>query len=263
MFPVIAKFGPLTLHSYGLMLALGFGAAIWLAMRRAPHFDIEPAHILDLSLWVVLAAMVGSRLMFVALYWEDFSSDLLKIVKPPYEGLVWYGGFILALPVGLLYARRRKWNMLTVMDVCAPAVALGHAIGRVGCVLHGCCFGSPTSLPWGICYPKGSLASETYPGAAVHPSQLYESAGDLALMGLLLWFSPRRRYPGHILAWFLVGEGLVRFLVEFTRGDDRGTLISPVLSPSQWISLAVMAVGVGMLIWKRAKGKPVPNAADK
>jgi phosphatidylglycerol:prolipoprotein diacylglycerol transferase len=163
--------------------------------------------------------------------------DCLEAFKFWHGGLAYYGGFLLAFPVGLLYLHRKKLGALRVADMVSPGIALGLFFGRMGCFFNGCCYGADTDVPWRVSFPGR-------PG--VHPTQLYEAAGALALFALLYFYvRPRRRRHGEVFVGLLVGYGVLRFILELWRADARGAL-GP-LTTSQWISLPLVALGVWLL----------------
>jgi len=190
--------------------------------------------------------------------------DCFRVLMFWAGGLTYYGGFILALVTAWFFARRMKWPFLELSDMAAPTIALGLAFGRLGCFLAGCCFGKLTNMPWGVHFPVHSdawkhhrehfyealQAQHAHTGEwmslAVHPTQLYELFGALAIFAFL-WFYRRKRlaYPGQSIAFLLISYGVLRFIIEFFRDDDRGGYI---LSTSQWISLPLILLGA-MIAW--------------
>lgn len=162
MHPTILRLGPLSIHSYGLMIAIGFGLALVLMYRLAKKEDLPAGRLLDLAFWVALAGIIGSRLIYVLTRWDEFMTPLftrgdLKVFKIWEGGLTFYGGLIGGIIVGLLLVRRWRIPLLPVMDIAGPAVALGQAVGRIGCFLAGCCWGKPSDLPWAISFPSKSI----------------------------------------------------------------------------------------------------------
>jgi phosphatidylglycerol:prolipoprotein diacylglycerol transferase len=264
----------LPLHGYGLMIAAGFVAAIELARREARRRGQDAERISDLAFWVLVAALVGSRLYFVAVNWHDYMGvhawTTLGRLRVPrllvlWEGgLVFYGGFIAAALTAFWYLRRHRLPFLAYADTLIPSVAMGHVFGRLGCFAAGCCWGrvSHAALPWLVRFPPESLAYQAFaarPNASellsadglatlpVHPTQLYEAFGELALfLALVLWVRPRKRFDGQVLASWLVVYAVLRTVVETFRGDvERGVVAG--LGVGQWTSVLVLAAGV--LVW--------------
>jgi phosphatidylglycerol:prolipoprotein diacylglycerol transferase len=279
----------LPLHSYGLLLAAAFLTAIWLAQREARHRGQDPERIADLGFWVLVSALVGSRLYFIFVNWDDYFGSGFLVETPVGRiprllavwegGLVFYGGFIGAALTSAWYMRRHAIAFLPIADTAIPSVAFGHFLGRLGCFFAGCCWGdlARADLPWATRFPRASLAFQSFaggpeaasriaPGGAttvpLHPTQLYESFGELALfLFLVLAVRPRKRFHGQVLATWLLLYAVLRFVVELFRGDvERGVWAG--LGAGQWTSLVIFAAGV--LVWVRGrKARPAlaPAAA--
>lgn len=273
----------LPLHSYGLMIAAGFVAAISLAQREARRQGQDADRIGDLAFWVLVSALVGSRLYFIAVNWDDyfganammtFHGGRIPRVLAIWEGgLVFYGGFIAATLTAFWYMRLHGMPFLAYTDTMIPSVAIGHFFGRLGCFGAGCCWGgvSQVHLPWLVRFPPESLAYVTFasrPGGAallspdrlttlpLHPTQLYESLGELALFALLtLVVRPRKRFHGQVLATWLMAYAVLRTTVEVFRGDvERGVVAG--LGVGQWTSMVIFAVGVAVWALARRRGAP-------
>ena len=184
--------------------------------------------------------------------------DCLAPLKFWQGGLAFYGGLLLAAPAGLYYAWRKGLGILRIADLVSPGIAYGLIFGRIGCFLNGCCYGEPTTMPWGVIFPPAR--DYPHPHVPVHPTQLYEAIGSLAIWAILYWVvRPRTRRHGEVLAWFLIQYGTLRFLLEFLRDDERGALLG--ISTSQWIGIPLVALGVWFLLSKRHDA-PRPPAAD-
>jgi phosphatidylglycerol:prolipoprotein diacylglycerol transferase len=254
--------GSLPLHSYGVMAMLGFLAAVLLARWRAARSAISPDLVTDVAVWGLLAGIVGSRLAYLIRYPDEFNglADFFKIWQ---GGLVFFGGLIAAVATILGYLCWKKQRILPVLDVLAPALALGHAFGRVGCVLHGCCYGVvlKNQQAWyGLTYPDGSPPCSVAPaGTRFLPIQLIESANLLAVFVILTLFFKRRKAAGQVTALYLVLYALARFVDEFWRGDAKDP---SALSTAQWISVALFFAG--LLLWGLAADKidSAPQAAQ-
>lgn len=276
----------LPLHTYGLLIATGFMVGIWLAQREAARRGQDAERIADLAFWILVAALVGSRVYFILVNPGDYFAPGRFLVDTPVGriprllavwegGLVFYGGFIGAALTAWWYLRRHKMPFLAYADTLIPSVAVGHFFGRLGCFGAGCCWGdvAHVHLPWLAKFPPESLAYQTFAGRAdpaaflapdrlttlpLHPTQLYESFGELGLFLLLvLWIRPRKRFHGQVLAAWLLMYAVLRTGVEVFRGDvERGVVLG--LGVGQWTSLAILAVGAA--IWLRAP-RPRPAAA--
>lgn len=257
MHPIAFYIGSLEIRWYGILFAAGFLAGFWTACRRALHDNLSGETIADLIPWVLVSALVGARLLYVLEYHEEFAGgsfwDMINIRR---GGLVYHGGMIAAILTSVLYIRWRGLPLWRIADILAPSIALGHAFGRVGCYLNGCCYGLPTDLPWGVHFPEGHPSCP----AAVHPTQLYEAGVNLLLYGALAWhFRRGRRFAGETFALYLVAYGVLRFLLEFLRGDY-GPHRWWGLTPGQPVSLAVLAAGAALWFWL-ARTKPPTGAA--
>jgi len=267
----------LPLHTYGLLMALAFLLGVVLAQREARRRGQDPERIADLALWVLVAALVGSQVLYVALNLEEFTGPRF-LADPPFDhlprllvfwriGLVFYGGFVGAALAALLYMRRHRMPFLAYADTIIPSVAFGHFLGRLGCFSAGCCWGclADPHLPWAVRFPSGSsvyqaFAGGGYPGtylsadrvstAPLHPVQLYEAFGELAIFVLLvLAVRPRKRFHGEVLAAWLLAYAVLRGVLEAFRGDlARHAVLG--LNSGQWSSVAILAAGA--LLWLRA-----------
>jgi phosphatidylglycerol:prolipoprotein diacylglycerol transferase len=206
------------LHTYGVMIAVGFVVPIYLAVRQARRELIDPNIVLDLAFWILIAAMAGSRILFIIVNADDYIADLVLLIKVWRGGLVFYGGFIGAVAASWYYCYRKGISFLRISDLLIPSVALGHFFGRLGCYSAGCCHGSPTGVEWfgAVFTAQGSVVSRSgLLGTPIHPTQLYEAFGELCIFVLLLFLRPRKRYNGQR------GPGFFSILHHFQEKDDR------------------------------------------
>jgi len=239
--------------TYGILLALAFSAAYFESLRRAIKLGEDPKHIENLFLFIVLSSVLGSRLFHVL--FEDLSyylSHPSKILAVWEGGYTLYGAILASTLAIVLYTRYKKINFLAFADIAAASAALGVAIGRVGCFAAGCCWGRPTTLPWGVVFSNPDTFSEIR-NTPLHPTQLYESFGALVLFLYLLWRFERRRYIGQIFFHAIGFYALLRFAVEYFRGDDyRGYLFGGVISYSQFVSLVILPFALaGAIVYSR------------
>ncbi len=254
MHPVLFSLGPFTLHTYGLFVASAFFAAIFLSLHGARKEGLDPDRMLDLAFYVTLSAILGARLLFVIVEYPYFLENPIRIFKIWEGGLVFYGGLILAVVVGILYMRRHNMPVMTVGDIVAPALALAQSVGRMGCVSAGCCYGKPTDLPWGIVFTDPtSLVPLEKLGIALHPTQLYSSAGNLGLFLFLLLMNRRKKFTGQILLLYGICYPLLRSFIELFRGDPRGSLLGGMISTSQFISGIVFLIALIFYVRLRKK----------
>ena len=249
MLPTLLQIGSFRLPTFGLLVAFAFLAAILWTARTARQRGFDPELIYNLGVWVMISGLLGARLLYVALEWPEYRNNLLSIIMPPYEGLVYYGGFLSSFMAGFIYLKWHKISPWEIGDMIAPAIALGQAIGRWGCFLNGCCFGcpAPAGLLWGMTYPENAPATFMYGKMPVHPIQIYESLGALLIFLFLIRLLNRRAFPGQVIWVYFLSYGVLRFLLEFLRGDDRGFMWMS-LSISQWISLIIFPIAFLMLV---------------
>lgn len=245
------------MHSYGVMVALGFLAGLWTASRRSLREGIAAEKILDLGPWLIIGAIAGARVLFVLTFWrEEFAGrPILEIFAVWRGGLVYYGGLIGSSLACIFYARLKQLPLWKLADILAPSIALGHVFGRVGCLLNGCCYGKACHLPWAIRFPADNpLHAPTTP---VHPTEIYESLLNLGLYAALAWMFRRKKFDGQIFSTYLVCYAVLRSFVEIFRGDyPPYQYFLGWLTPAQVVSIGIFIVGLGLfLIRKRERAK--------
>jgi phosphatidylglycerol---prolipoprotein diacylglyceryl transferase len=245
--PIAFQFGGLTVTWYGIFVASGFMAGLWTASRRALRAHIHPETIFDLGPWLLLGTIVGARVLYVVSYWkEDFAGKpVLEIFMVQHGGLIFYGGFIGASLACILFTWRQQLPLWKMADILAPSIALGSFFGRWGCLLNGCCYGRPTTLPWGIQFPYGHPTNPAY----LHPTEIYDSLLNLALYGFLAWLYRRKKFDGQIFALFLICYAVLRSFVELFRGDYTPRHYLGPLTPGQLVSIGIVTAGA-ILLWK-------------
>jgi phosphatidylglycerol:prolipoprotein diacylglycerol transferase len=262
MYPEIFHIGNFPINTYGVLLALAFLAALFVAGRMAAREGLSKERIYDLGLWMLVAALVGSKvlLLFAEPEYRDvrnlFSLDFLR------SGGVFYGGFIGAVVTGYVLVKRYRLPWWKTADAFAPGIALGQAIGRQGCFAAGCCWGKPTNLPWGVKFTElGHKITDVPTDVYLHPTQLYESFAALAIFLFLVWQHRRKKFDGQIIALYAVLYSIARFTIEFWRDDPRGDIAGLTtltgLSTSQIVSLIVFIAGATVLILKHRRAKHV------
>lgn len=253
------RIGSFAIHWYGILAAAGFLAGLWTASRRAARSPLPRQTIADLGPWLILGTLAGARVWFVAAYWrEEFSGQpLWQVFNVRAGGLVFYGGLAGAALTTLAFARLRRLPLWEVADALAPSIALGHAFGRVGCFIHGCCYGTPTTLPWAVHYHDALNDASV----GLHPTQLYEAVLLLALYGALAWQYPQKRFAGQTFSFYLLGYATLRFVVEIFRGDY-GAQHFGGLKPGQAFSVVAFAAGLWLFAARsRAATAPPPPGA--
>jgi phosphatidylglycerol:prolipoprotein diacylglycerol transferase len=266
MFPILFEVGGFTVTSFGVMMALAFIAGAWISAKELKRKGENPEHAWDLAGWAAIFGILGSKLYYLVLHWPETLADPRAAILSR-SGLVWYGGFILAALVVAWRIHRIKLPVWKFADAIAPGLALGYAVGRVGCFLVGDDYGRPTTLPWGIAFPRGAPPSTadnlrefgvdipaSVPGDqvfAVHPTQLYETGLSLVIFFILWRLRPRWATPGTLFFVWVALAGAERFIVEFFRAkDDR--LLGP-FSVAQLISL-LLIVGGALVAARLARG---------
>lgn len=251
MFPVLFQLGKVPIHSYGFFIALGYVSALgllaWLAKSRA----LPPARFLDLAFLALVSGVVGGRILFVLTnlpYFFRYPGEIFDFWQ---GGLVFYGGFLLALVASYFYIRRAQLPLAESLDILAPALTLGHAFGRIGCLAAGCCYGSYCELPWAVRL-HSDLVDPALRGLPLHPVQIYESAALFFLTAALVLLHQRRRFaPGGVAISYVMAYSVIRSLLEFFRGDGiRGFFVGNWLSTSQGIALALF-LGCALILLRR------------
>jgi phosphatidylglycerol:prolipoprotein diacylglycerol transferase len=250
MFPRLFEVGPLSVYTYGVLLAAAYLLGLQLALVRARQRGLDPQRVMDLGILVIVCALIGAKLLLV---FTDFSyfranpADLFSLVR---SGGVFYGGLILAVIAAFWYLRRHALPFWTTTDVFAPGIALGHVVGRFGCFFAGCCWGRPTSEPWAVTFTN-PLAAElvgTPLNVPLHPTQLYEAGAELViLLGLLFFERKGRSFPGRTFWTYMLLYAISRFVIEFFRADPRGEVFG-IVSTSQFISVVLAPLSIVMLI---------------
>lgn len=261
MHPVLFRAGPFTLYTYGLLVATGVLLGLWLARRQAGRAGLDPERVWNLGIYMVLAALLGAKLWLVVADWSYYLGHPRDIFTfgTLLSGGTYYGGFLTALAVAALYARRFRLRFLPLADIYAAPLALGHAIGRLGCFAAGCCYGKPTSLPWGVTFssPYANALVGTPLDVPLHPTQLYEAAAEFLTFALLVILGRRQRFVGELFAAYAVLYGVTRGTIEFFRGDpDRTLLAGGAFSLMQVVSVALILVGGWLLLRGRAHSAP-------
>jgi phosphatidylglycerol:prolipoprotein diacylglycerol transferase len=225
---------------------MAFLSAIALALREARSLGQDPSKILDLCFYMVLAAIVGSRVLYVLVNWPVFREDPFEIVRIWHGGLVFYGGFIGAVMTALWYMRRHRLPFLRTADILSPSVAFGQFVGRIGCFFAGCCYGTPCELPWAVTFTHPeSLAPK---GVALHPTQIYSSLNALFIFLVLVGLKRIKGFEGRTFFVYIFLYGVTRFVLEHFRGDDRGVFLHGMLSTSQLLGLIMAAGAIIMII---------------
>ncbi len=255
MHPVFLHIGSFELASYGLMTALGYAAAALYLLPRLKKVGLDQDTFWNLIFIAFIGALAGSKLLYIIVSWPQLGATLAEkltnIVRDIRYGFVFFGGMIVSVGALVWYIRKKKLPLLKTADFLIVGLPLGHAFGRIGCFLAGCCYGRPTEMPWGVVFTNPhSLVPPELLDVALHPTQLYEAAGNLILFFLLHAAYKKPHRAGTILVEYICGYSLMRFIIEFFRGDFRGEYLL-WFSPSQ--AIALLAAAVAFVLWIRLK----------
>jgi phosphatidylglycerol:prolipoprotein diacylglycerol transferase len=252
--PAIFGIGPLTVYTYGVMLAAAYLLGLQLAIVRARRAGLDSQKMLDLGVALVIAALIGAKVLLLIVNFGYFRSNPEELLVLARSGGVFYGGLIGATIVAFWYIRRNRLPLWTTCDMFAPGIALGHVIGRLGCLMAGCCYGLPTSVPWAVTFTDPFAAANvgTPLNQPLHPTQIYEAGAELIILILLLTTERKgRTFTGRTFWGYMFLYAVSRFIIEFYRGDERGLIAG--LSTSQFISLILGPLSLIMLLVLRKR----------
>ena len=241
MHPILFTIGPITIYSYGVMLALAVLVCTYFLSIDAKRIHISRETAYDLVFWCMLWGIIGARIFYVFIEWPYFSGNLLEIPMLQKGGLAWQGGFLGGALAGVWFARCKKLSLRPLLDLAAPYIALGQSIGRIGCFLNGCCYGKPVA--WGIYFPTHH--------ARLYPTQLFECIGLFIIFLILKKAKDRPHQAGFIFIFYLWLAAIERFIVEFYRADHDSLWLG--LSLAQFVALGVFAAGIVMAVILRRK----------
>jgi phosphatidylglycerol---prolipoprotein diacylglyceryl transferase len=264
MHPVLFELGRFPVYTYGVLLAAAYLAGLQFALVRARGRGLDPNRVMDLGIWIIISALTGAKLLLLVVQYDAFSSSPAELLTLLRSGGVFYGGLIAAVVVALWYLRKHRMPVWSVTDVFAPGIALGHVIGRMGCFFAGCCFGRPTSVPWAITFHSEAAAQNagTLLNVPLHPTQLYEAGAELVILIALLATERRGRpFAGRTFWGYMLLYAVTRFIIEFYRGDPRGSIA--MFSTSQFLSLLLAPLAIVMLIVLRRRGAPAPESVPR
>ncbi len=260
MFPRLFTIGSFSLPTYGVLVALGFLTGLYVASRLARSAGLDVDKVNNLGIYLALSAILGAKLLLIAQnagYYMQNPGRLFSLSSLQAGG-VFYGGLLAALVVAVWYPRHVGLPVLQTADVFAPAVAVGHSIGRLGCFAAGCCWGKPSDAPWAVVFTN-PLAHDFVGvplGIHLHPTQLYESFGTFLIALFLLARFRKPHLPGTILGLYLVIYSAFRFGVEFLRdASERAFPFDGPFSVTQWVALALVVAGAWILLTRREVGQ--------
>lgn len=253
MFPVLIRIGDFAIHTYGVLIAAGFLIGLLLAVRQAKKQGMPPDRIIDIGFYALLAAIVGSRFFFVAVNINYFLKKPLDVFKIWEGGLVFYGGVIFAVPVAVWFVKKYSLDLWKTADIFAPSLAIGHALGRLGCFSAGCCHGREAEgIPWAVTFLNPESLAKL--GVPLHPAQIYEAVGEFINFMILITLRRYQAFKGQLFMTYLLVYSVVRFIVEIYRGDEARGFIFGNISVSQGISILIfIAAIVGMMVLRKRK----------
>lgn len=244
MRPILFEIGNFKVHSFGLLVMLGFIAGLYLARRRAARFGFSEEDLTSVTFWILVPGILGARILFVVQEWGYYKQHPAEIFSQ-FSGLTSFGGLIFGFLGVLLWRWRRRVALWPLLDWLAPSFLVAHAIGRIGCLLNGCCYGGTCTLPWGIHVPE-------QPGKLVHPAQVYDALMNLAALPVLLRFERIGRPAGFVFGLMVALHGLARFIYEFWRAGTTSTYMGSLpITDAQAMALALVVVGVAIMATRR------------
>ena len=261
MHPILFEIWGFPVYTYGVLLAAAYLLGLQFALVRARTRNLDPNRVMDLGIWIIISALAGAKLLLLIVDFDRYWSNPRELLALLRSGGVFYGGLIAAVAVALWYMWRHRMPTWTVTDVFAPGIALGHVIGRLGCLFAGCCFGRPTDVPWAITFRSEYAAQNagTPLNQPLHPTQLYEAGAELLILLILLATERKGRpFPGRTFWGYMLLYGISRFIIEFYRGDTRGTVW--MFSTSQFVSIIIVPLAIVMLIVLGRRAGPAPRA---
>lgn len=261
MHPYLIQIGGFSVPTYGVLVALGMAAALWITTKLAKRDGLKPDVVANLAIYCAFAGIIGAKLFMFLFDWREYwanPSEIFSRATLQAAG-VFQGGLLLALIVAYFYMKMMGLPWLRTADVFAPGISLGHAIGRLGCLMAGCCFGRECSMPWAITFHNEAARalSDTPINVPLHPTQLYESIGDLAIFAFLYWRNGKAHRPGEIIGLYLALYSALRIVVEFFRFHEQNTVVG--LSLTQWISAAFLLAGC-WLLWQTSQMRWVSSS---
>jgi phosphatidylglycerol:prolipoprotein diacylglycerol transferase len=264
VYPELFSIGPVTVYSYGVLLAASYLLGLRLAMTRARRWGLDANRVLDLGIYIIIAALVGAKLMLLVVDFDQFSRSPAELLTLARSGGVFYGGLILAVAVAFWYIAKHRMPFWTTCDVFAPGIALGHVTGRLGCFAAGCCYGTQTDVPWSVIFTNPLAAANvgTPLGIPLHPTQLYEAGAELVILVLLLVTERKGRlFAGRTFWSYMFLYAVSRYIIEIYRGDPRGEMLG--FSTSQFISLVLAPLSLVMLAWLARSTPDAPQDMRK
>jgi phosphatidylglycerol---prolipoprotein diacylglyceryl transferase len=265
--------GGVKIYGYGLMLVFAFLSALAIAKWRAKREKLDSLLVEDMAIWVILGGLVGARAFFVLQYWGTRVSSIWEIFKIWEGGIVLYGSIMGGTLAFFVFRWFKPFPLRPMLDCIAPALALGIAIGRVGCFLNGCCYGDRCDFPWAAAFPKGSMpwqaqlaegliTSDAAKSLPVHPTQIYSTIDGLILLFLLSTYYPLRRRDGEVMALLMIAYPITRFLIERLRNDEKAIAFGMTVSQNISILLVILGIVNWLVLQRWPKGRYADSAGS-
>ena len=273
MFPVLVKLGPVAVRTYGFLLALAFISAIWFSARRAKRERLGTQWLPDLSLIILISAIVGSRFFYVIYHLEEFEGHILDMINPIQStgeigigGLSMFGGLILAIVCGIIYIHIKKLSVWRIADAVAPSIMLGLGIARIGCFLNGCCFGEPSQSFLAVIFPPDSPAGYMFPDTPIFPVQLVASFYGFFIFGILLALDKFKRFHGFTFWLMLIFYSVARFTIDFFRYYEESMVFAKIggarFTVNQALIVLIFIFSLFMWNYLRKKSKIKLSSKD-
>jgi phosphatidylglycerol:prolipoprotein diacylglycerol transferase len=239
MFPVLVRIGPLTIHTYGFFMAVGVAAALWFIYAQAKKLGYNTNRLMDASFWIIVISLLGAKLILFFSHFSYYLENPAELLSLARSGGVFQGGLTFGLIFAIIYFRKKKIPFWPTADIVAPAIALGHGFGRLGCFSASCCYGRESSWPWAVIF-KSQYAHELtgiplY--TPLHPVQLYESILNFLNFFVLLMILKRKKFVGQVFSFYIINYSIIRFFTEYFRGDH-GENVYLIKGPSAFNSLS-------------------------
>jgi phosphatidylglycerol:prolipoprotein diacylglycerol transferase len=263
MYPILVKIGPLTIHTYGFMMAVGVAFGLWFIYAQAKKAGLDANRIMDAAFYTIIVSLIGAKLILFLSnisYYVSYPKELFALAR---SGGVFQGGLTFGVIYALWYFRRKKIPIWPTADLIAPALALGHGFGRIGCFSAGCCYGSECALPWAAVFKNEYAADLTgvHLNTPLHPVQLYEAILNFINFGILTIILKKKKFDGQVFAFYIINYSVIRFFTEYFRGDHseniyfiRGaTLFSSLSYPQFFCVLSLIGGTVLAVVLKRRK----------
>ena len=250
MYPLLLSIGPINIYSYGLMIFIAFITCLHIAKKLAQKEGISPKLYEDVAIWGLLVGLLGAKLLYILTRLDEVIHTPNSLLNYITSGFVFYGAPLAVIPFLYFIRKKYKFSVLKFLDIFMVVLPLGHAIGRIGCFLAGCCYGKPTTLPWGVTFKNSTIVEPALRSVALHPVQLYESFLLCVLFIILYKLFKKKCFDGQVFCAYFMCYAVIRIITEQFRGDGiRGFIISNLISTSQFISLIMFIISLVLFFY--------------